>query len=159
MLGEVHVLAILRDPVKRAISNWRFSTDNGLETRSLETALSENLAGPRAWDPSRTSVSPFAYLERGRYVDYLDPVDEHLPGDLARAVPRGAPRRRPPPGRRSGRLSGWPRTSLRETSDDAVNQSPGAPPVLSGEILGTLEAYFEKSNRALSAHLGRELPW
>ena len=73
MLGEIHVLAILRDPVKRAISNWRFSTDNGLETRSLETALSENLAGPREWDPSRTSVSPFAYLERGRYVDYLDP--------------------------------------------------------------------------------------
>ena len=99
MLGEIHVLAILRDPVKRAISNWRFSTDNGLETRSLETALSENLAGPREWDPSRTSVSPFAYLERGRYVDYLDPVDEHLPGDLARAVPRGAPRRRVPPGR------------------------------------------------------------
>jgi len=73
MLGEIHVLAILRDPVKRAISNWRFSTDNGLETRSLETALKENLAGPREWDPSRTSVSPFAYVERGRYVDYLDP--------------------------------------------------------------------------------------
>ena len=35
--------------------------------------------------------------------------------------------------------------------DHAVNQSPGAPPVLSDEILGTLGAYFEKSNRALSA--------
>ena len=99
MLGEIHVLAILRDPVERAISNWRFSTDNGLETRSLETALSENLAGPRAWDPSRTSVSPFAYLERGRYVDYLDPWMSAFPDDLARAVPRGAARRRAPAGR------------------------------------------------------------
>ncbi len=43
--------------------------------------------------------------------------------------------------------------------DQAVNQSPGEPPVLSAEFLGTLGAYFEKSNRALSAHLGRELPW
>ena len=158
MLGEIHVLAILRDPVKRAISNWRFSTDNGLETRGLETALSENLAGPRDWDPSRTSVSPFAYVERGRYVDYLDPwmstfpetshvlfleellADGRLPDDLWTALgvaPDLAPR----------------------DQDHAVNQSPGAPPVLSDEILGTLRAYFEKSNRALSAYLGRELPW
>ena len=158
MLGDVHVLVILRDPVKRAISNWRFSTDNGLETRSLETALSENLAGPRAWDPSRTSVSPFAYVERGRYVDYLDPwmstfpatshvlfleellEDGHLPDDLWAALgvaPELAPR----------------------GQEDAVNQSPGEPPVLAPEILGTLEEYFEKSNQALRAYLGRDLPW
>ena len=42
---------------------------------------------------------------------------------------------------------------------EAVNESPGEPPVLSAELLGTLETYFEKSNRALSAHLGRDLPW
>ncbi len=158
MLGDIHVLAILRDPVKRAISNWRFSTDNGLETRSLETALSENLAGPRPWDPSRTSVSPYAYVERGRYVDYLVPwmsafpatshvlfleellVDGHLSDGLWAALgvaPELAPR----------------------DQEQAVNQSPGDPPVLSAELLGTLGAYYENSNRALSAHLGRDLPW
>jgi hypothetical protein len=158
MLGEVHVLAILRDPVKRAISNWRFSTDNGLETRSLETALSANLAGPLEWDPSRTSVSPFAYVERGRYLDYLDPwlstfpetshvlfleevlTDRRLPDGVWTAL-GVAPDRAP------------------QVQDCPVNQSPGASPVLNGEILGRLGAYFEKSNQALSAHLGRELPW
>ena len=158
MLGDVHVLAILRDPVKRAISNWRFSTENGLETRSLETALKENLEGSREWDPSRSSVSPFAYLERGRFVDYLVPwmstfpatshvlfLEEllevgHLSDDIWAALgvdPELAPR----------------------DHDDAVNQSPGDPPGLSADFLGTLGAYFEKSNRALGAHLGRELPW
>ena len=112
MLGEVHVIAILRDPVRRAISNWRFSTDNGLETRSLETALTENLAGPRPWDPERTSVSPFAYLERGRYLDYLVPVAERVPGHLARAFPRGAPPGSAHRGRTSGPLSGCRQTSL-----------------------------------------------
>ena len=158
MLGDIHVLAILRDPVKRAISNWRFSTDNGFETRDLETALSENLAGPHEWDPSRTSVSPFAYLERGRYVEYLIPwmsafpatshvlfleellADGHLPEGLWAALgvaPELAPR----------------------DQDEAVNQSPGDPPVLSTELLGTLRTYFQESNRALCAHLGRDLPW
>ena len=158
MLGEVHVIAILRDPVRRAISNWRFSTDNGLETRSLETALTENLAGPRPWDPERTSVSPFAYLERGRYLDYLVPwltafpatshvlfleellQDPHTVDGLWPAL--GLSPELAPPGH-----------------DETVNASPGEPPVLAPELLGTLRTYFDKSNQALSAHLGRELPW
>ena len=158
MLGEIHVVAILRDPVQRAISNWRFSTDNGMETRSLETALTENMAGAREWDPSRTSVSPFAYVERGRYIDYLDPwmstfpetshvlffedllADGRLPDGMWTAL-GVAPELAPP------------------DQDHAVNQSSGAPPVLSSEILGRLGAYFEKSNEALSAYLGRKLPW
>jgi hypothetical protein len=158
MLGEVHVLAILRDPVKRAISNWRFSTANGLETRSLETALSENLTGSRPWDPSRTSVSPFAYLERGRYLDYLLPwmrafqetshvlfleellADGHSLDGLWTAL-------------------GVAPELAAQGHDRAVNQSGGESPVLSAEFLGTLEGYFEESNRALSAHLGRNLPW
>ena len=158
MLGEVHVLAILRDPVKRAISNWRFSTDNGLETRSLETALSENLAGPRAWDPGRTSVSPFAYLERGRYVDYLVPWLSAFPTTshvlfLEELLTDG----HPPEGLWAA-LGVAPELAPRD-QDQAVNQSPGAPPVLSADLLGTLEAYYQKSNRALCVHLGRDLPW
>ena len=39
MLGDPHVVVLLRDPVARAVSNWRFSTDNGLEDRPLEVAL------------------------------------------------------------------------------------------------------------------------
>ena len=64
MLGEVHVLAILRDPVQRAISNWRFSTENGLETRSLETALEENLDGARKAmkDGNEQSAERYAQL-------------------------------------------------------------------------------------------------
>ena len=72
---------MLRDPVARAVSNWRFSTDHGLEKRPLEPALRDNLAAPAAWDPGATSVSPFAYLERGRYADHLRPWYDALPGD------------------------------------------------------------------------------
>ena len=40
----------------------------------------QNLDGPLAWDPERTSVSPYAYLERGRYADYLGPWLAAFPG-------------------------------------------------------------------------------
>ena len=76
----------------------------------LETALSENLAGPRDWDPSRTSVSPFAYLERGRYVDYLAPWMSTFPDTshvlfLEELLDDGTPARTT-----CGRRSGWHRT-------------------------------------------------
>jgi hypothetical protein len=44
-------------------------------------------------------------------------------------------------------------------SRGAVNENDGDPPALSSELSGTLMSYFEASNRALSAHVGRPLPW
>ncbi|MDP9318558.1 MAG: sulfotransferase domain-containing protein, partial [Actinomycetota bacterium] len=72
VLGAAEIVVQLRDPVARAVSNWRFSAGHGLEERPLAQALDENLQGLRDWDRSVSSVSPFAYLERGRYVDYLE---------------------------------------------------------------------------------------
>ena len=63
MIPDAHALVMLRDPIDHAISNWRFSTESGLENRPLEQALTENLERPQPWDRSRFSVSPFAYLE------------------------------------------------------------------------------------------------
>jgi hypothetical protein len=158
MLGEVHVVAILRDPVQRAVSNWRFSTQHGLETRPLEEALCADLAGEQPWDRGASSVSPFAYLRRGRYLDYLEPWSATFPDTthvlfleelLAdQAVLTGLfcdlgvdPERAPaPPG-------------------EPVNDSQGDPPALSDALVGTLESYFEASNAVLGAHLGRALPW
>jgi hypothetical protein len=158
MLGAAHVVAVLRAPVQRAVSNWRFSTQHGLETRRLEDALRAELAGEQSWDREATSVSPFAYLRRGRYLDYLEawsgtfPDTTHVlfleellddPAVLTGLFcdlgldPERAPAR----------------------SQEPVNDSEGDPPALSEALLGTLHSYFEASNAALAAHLGRALPW
>lgn len=158
MLGDAHVVAILRDPVERAVSNWRFSTQNGLETRPLEEALCADLDGEQPWDPSATSVSPFAYLRRGRYLHHLEPWSSTFPDTThvlfleellaAPAVLAGLfadlgldPDRAPAP------------------SPHPVNDNDGDPPALGEAFVGTLRSYFEASNAALSAHLGRTLPW
>lgn len=158
MLGDPLILVQLRDPVQRAISHWAFSTDAGLEKRPLAEALTANLEGPLAWDPALTSVSPFAYLERGRYADQLMPWSKRLGNELTvlfleelladPAVLAGL----------------YDRLGV-----DAAFQPPGVGAVvnesnqdtsgLDEELLARLRAHFADSDRALAELLGRPLPW
>jgi hypothetical protein len=65
-----HVVVQLRDPIDRAVSQYRFSRKAGVEDLPLTEALDPAQEG-RPWDRSAISVSPYRYLSRGRYVDDL----------------------------------------------------------------------------------------
>ncbi|MDQ6687132.1 MAG: sulfotransferase [Actinomycetota bacterium] len=82
VLGRPRIVVQLRDPLARAVSNWRFSTDNGYETRPLDDALESELAGELPAPAEGVSVSPFAYLGRGRYAEQLRPWAEAFGDDL-----------------------------------------------------------------------------
>ena len=158
VLGDPLVLVQLRDPIERAISHWAFSTDAGLETRPLADALAANLEGPLPWDPALTSVSPFAYLERGRYADHLVPWLRVFADDLrtlfldeVRSGPAAATE-----------LFGWLGVDpdlAPPTSDAPVNRSQQPPTELDGGLRARLRDYFRSSDRALAELLGRPLPW
>ncbi|WP_167880454.1 sulfotransferase [Nocardioides guangzhouensis] len=160
MLGVPFVVALLRDPVTRAVSNWRFSTDNGFENRGLVEALTDCLdeAAAGEWDRATTSVSPFAYLVRGRYADHLRPwldafpqtshvlFTDELLGDPA-VIRRlyadlGVDPGFVPPGR-----------------DEVVNESEEPAPDLPEELLRRLREYFADSDDALARLCGRRPPW
>ena len=158
VLGEPEVVVLLRDPVQRAVSHWRLSTDHGLETRGLEEALRADVEGEQPWNRDVASVSPFAYVRRGRYADHLPAWTSRFPRTTQvlfleelladPAVLTGLlatlgvdPDLAPAPLRRP------------------VNESRGEQPVLSGSILGTLKGYFEASDAALASQIGRSLPW
>jgi hypothetical protein len=159
LLGDPLVLVQLRDPVARAVSHWSFSTEQGLERRPLAEVLEANLAGPLSWDGSGASVSPFAYLERGRYVESLRPwvaaygdrlrvllLEDLLasPATLADAYAwLGVdPGFRPP-------STGTP-----------VNASErGTAPPIGCALHRRLREYFAESDAELAELLGRELPW
>lgn len=157
MLGRPHVLAVLRDPVERAVSNWRFSTDNGFETRPLEEALRANLDRPEPWDSSRTSVSPFAYLERGRYADLLQPWLAVFPdttsvfflADLVSDPDAVATVYR--------RIGVDPAFRPRPTG--VVNEAEARATALSDELGARLREYFAETDTALRSLLGKDLPW
>lgn len=158
MLGETHVVAVLRNPVQRAVSNWRFSTEHGLETRRLEDALRADLAGEQPWDRAATSVSPFAYLRRGRYLDYLAPWSSTFP-DTTHVL--FLEELLTDPAVLTGLMHdlGVDPEQAPVPPEMPVNQSEGDRTALSNTVRGTLESYYEASNAALGAHLGRALPW
>ena len=152
------IVAVVRDPVARAVSNHYLSTAEGVETLPLVDALRAADAGNRPWDRARFSVSPFAYLARSCYADALERVARRVPREqlhvlvfeelvadpsvLAALYERlGVDPGFRPPG------VGAP-----------VNVSPD-PGELDPETEAWLRAYFAEPNRRLEEFLGRSLPW
>ena len=151
------VLALLRDPVARAVSNWRFSTDNGLEERPLETALRENLDHAAEWDSASTSVSPFAYLERGRYEQHLEPWFAVFPRNLRVVFLQDLLDRDEALGTLYEHLGVDPdfRPATREQLNESTEPISSLPP----DLVSAMRTYFHDHDLALSRRLGRRLPW
>ncbi len=158
VLGAAEIVVQLRDPVRRAVSNWRFSHHHGVEERPLAQALAESLVGPRDWDPERSSVSPFAYLERGRYADYLEPWFAAFPGQVhVRFLEEHLTD--PTTIRELYAALGVDAGYAPPAPERPVNQSPGAAPALDPELERRLRGYFADSDTRLSERLGRVVPW
>lgn len=68
---DARILMILRDPVSRAYSNYRFSVAHKLEALSFEEALAAEPERLKS-APFTTSVTPFAYRQRGHYINYIE---------------------------------------------------------------------------------------
>ena len=157
MLGTPTIVVQLRDPIARAVSNWRFSTEHGVEDLTLEQALDASLRGDRTWDSSRFSVSPFAYLERGRYIDYLTPWVELFPASVQVLFLEDDPLA--PAQRERLFTSLGVEPHLDWQPDERVNASGGEPPQLSASLVADLRAYYLEADTRLSALVNRPLPW
>jgi hypothetical protein len=158
LLGDVPLVVQLRDPVARAVSHWRFSSEHGLEQRSLAEALAANLEGPLDWDPTATSVSPYAYLERGRYADSVGPWLEAF-GDLLRVQFLEELLERPELLAETLAHVGVDPSLTPEVDLAPVNSSAGDDDVLDPSIEAEVRQSFTESDRELAALLGRSLPW
>jgi Sulfotransferase domain len=158
VLGNPQLVVQLRDPVERAVSNWSFTRSHGMEVRPVTEALARNLDGPLPWDPQLTSVSPRAYLERGRYVDHLTPWFDAFP-DLVRVQFLEDLVESPD---RIGDLYEWLGVDAAVRPDSLgtrVNQGERLEDSLDDGLVDRLRDYFHDSDRALAGLLGRELPW
>jgi hypothetical protein len=66
ILPESRFIFILREPVARAYSNWRWSTQNGLETLPFEEAYDRS-DRPNPLPPRQRHARPFDYQPRSEY--------------------------------------------------------------------------------------------
>jgi hypothetical protein len=71
LLPGVKLVFILRNPVERAVSNYRWSRRNGHEDQDLMTALSLEPERERALASDLRHARPHAYVSRGLYATYL----------------------------------------------------------------------------------------
>jgi hypothetical protein len=67
VLPATRFVFMLREPVARAYSNWKWSTKNGLETLSFADAVAVEGQRPNPLGPEREAARPFDYMLRGRY--------------------------------------------------------------------------------------------
>ena len=155
-LGTPRIVVQLRDPVERAVSNYRFSRAHGVEHRPLDEALRCDLTAPRDWDRSKTSVSPFAYVSRGRYAvelaRWMDRFEVHVQFlEDVRAEPDDI-----------GALYRWlgvDGSFRNDTASEPVNASSPTDEHLDPHLLADLREYYDDSDTALATLLGRPLPW
>lgn len=158
LIPSAYVVALLRDPIARAVSNWRFSHSNGLEDRPLEKALEDSLKAPREWDPGTTSVSPFDYLKRGHYAALLSPWLERFPGRLEVLFLADLVKDNAVVTELYGTL-GVDRSFAPRDIVAPVNDSKGPRATLSGSLERKLRRHYAESDRQLRDVLGRALPW
>lgn len=158
MLPGVTVVALLRDPVARAISNYRFSVQHGNEHLPLDEALRASAAGERAWDPERFSVSPYAYLARGRYADALERFSRCVPREQIEVVffeELVAGDALPMLYERLGVTPAFTPEALGRPA----NASDGIAPPLEPQLELWLRDYYREPNQRLATLLARPLPW
>lgn len=72
------IVFIFRNPIDRAVSNYWFSVKNGFETLPIEQAFLKEEERRQNYDVSKVSVSPYAYLQRGRYIDYITMYEKYF---------------------------------------------------------------------------------
>jgi sulfotransferase family protein len=164
-LPNAKLIAILRDPVERAWSQYRHEVDLGYETLSFEAALAaegSRLAGEEerlASDPLAVSFAHqhHGYVARGRYAEQLERWYEHVPLErllLLRAEDLFAD----PAGelRRVADLLGvvpWRPASWRPRN--AAGSSSSIPPRPRAELRAT----FRPQNERLADLTGRDWYW
>lgn len=72
-LPGARLVFCLREPVARAVSNYRWSVSNGMEHEDLATAVALEDQRERAVAPELRYARPHAYVSRGRYAELLRP--------------------------------------------------------------------------------------
>lgn len=71
-LPEVRLVALLRDPIDRAISQYRMSVRRGNEKRDLDIALAEQLEPERLREARERPTETSSYLTQGEYGRILE---------------------------------------------------------------------------------------
>ena len=164
VVPDARLIALLRDPVERAFSHYRFEVALGRERLTFQEAIDredERIGG----DEERMRADPsyfghawwnFGYLARGRYAEQLARWLAVFPRERLLVVASEELFADPP--RTYETVLDFLGVRRRPLARYArVNAAPSAD--LSAETCDRLRAYFVDSNRELSELVGQDFGW
>ncbi len=153
---DCKIIMMLRNPVLRALSNYYFSKQNGFETRSLEEVFLDNIPAPD-YDKQKMFISPFAYLERGEYIKYIQLYERYFDRKNFKIVFMedfvGSQERIAELYEFLGVSGDFVPASIGEV----VHANDVDLSVVNSEVVDRIRGHFVAYNRALEKHLGIEL--
>jgi len=148
---DARLVALVRDPVDRAISHYHRLVRLGLEARPLEVALAEQRERVEG-RPRRGQM----YLVRGLYAEQLEGVLAAYARDQLLVLPSEELFRRP--AEAVGRIAaflGLPPAAVDVSQRHGAGSYEPPPPALRGR----LAEFFRPHNRRLYDLLGQDLGW
>ncbi len=151
------ILFMLREPVARAISNYHFSRNNGLETLPLAQAIMEEDSRREDYDHSKISASPYAYTKRGFYINYIKMYGKYFARDRMIFVIHEEFIGQPGQVKSLYADLGVDPDFIPSALEKPANVSEKTSEQLTPELECYMTTYFVDSNARLEAHLGRPL--
>jgi hypothetical protein len=157
---RARILVLLRDPIARAVSHWRFSVENGVEDLPLEEAFRQEAERRDRYDRERFSVSPWAYLKRGRYIDDILRWEKLFPRERIGVFLYEALLAAPETLANLYGFLGADPAFVPERVGERINPSaepPAGAETLSAETTQWLGRYFAEPNARLAVWMGMDL--
>ena len=161
VIPDARLIAVVRDPVARAVSGYHHAVRFGHERRPIEVALDprheERLANvaDEEWYDGRSSPARLrGYLARGRYAEQLERWIAHYPGDQVLVVESAALRARDA----LARVFEFLGLDLDQT-DVTPDRNVGSYPAPPARVVESLSEYFARYNEDLFALLGERFDW
>ncbi|WP_413275998.1 sulfotransferase family protein [Floridanema evergladense] len=164
LFPQVKLIALLRNPVERAISHYYHEVRLGFEKLGLEDAIAQESARLKGETAKMVADETYysynhqhyTYLSRGIYVEQLKHWMQFFPKEQFLVLP-------------SEKLYNQPNTTLNQvleflqlpsyqlTKYDKYNS--GEYPAVTQEIRQQLQAYFQPYNQQLEEFLGGKFDW
>ena len=154
-LPQVKLIFILREPVSRAYSNYRWSKMNGLETEDFATALRLEEKRERELPEKWKFTRPFSYFSRGLYAELLEPyVNRFMDNQLLIARFEDIIERPKALAESVQRFIGVAPRPQDADGLGMINPAEEDEAGLSDEVRRSLAARYEEPNRRLAKMLG-----
>jgi hypothetical protein len=155
---DTRLIFVLREPIARAVSNYHFSRNNSLETLPIEEAFWQEEQRREQYDHSKISASPFAYLKRGRYMDYLNIYRRYFERDQMIILIYESFAGQADALRELYARLGVDDQFVPDSLHQYINRSEDKVEInLSPELIAHMRAYFADSTTALEEFLGQPL--